>query len=355
MKRNRATINAGIEYNGVQINVASRQAGSSRGHSPGLIAFDEVLTQTDFGMYEVLSPSLSAIPNSQMLMTSTAGFNDSIVLRSMFDRLYRQATNAEQHDPSFIGLWWRTDSDDVGLDWDQLANANPALGDGRLSRKAIENEYAILPRGSWVRERLNRWHDEKVDAPFTMLQWGSCRLASPLDKAVGKYTIGVDVQSAWSEGTIVVAAMRDDERVGVEVHRHLKGRPGAPLVADDFLREIIKISERVEVEHIVYTQSSALLPALQKFGIERGKPMESVPIPRIVQACHDFAEAVASKRIAHDDPFLDSEMLVAQRRFVGLDGGWRWMITPNPVTSVIASTLAVAYADKAVAPVQVFI
>jgi hypothetical protein len=348
-------MNAGIEMNGVQVDVASRQAGSARGHSPGLIAFDEVLTQTDFGMYEVLSPALSAIPNSQMLMTSTAGFSDSIVLRAMFDRLYKQSMGAEQHDPSFVGLWWRADDDDVGLDWDQLQKANPALMDGRLSRKSIENEYAILPRGSWVRERLNRWHDERVDAPFTAAQWGMCRQTSPLDNVIGKYTIGVDVQSAWSEGTIVVAAMRDDEKVGIEVHRHLKGRPGVPLSADDFLREIIKIAEKVPVENIVYTQSSALLPALQKFGIERAMPMEFVTIPRIVQACHDFAEAVASKRIAHDDPFLDSEVLIAQRRFVGLDGGWRWMITPNPVTSVIASTLAVAYADKAVAPVQVFI
>lgn len=355
LARARATMNAGIESNGVRVDVASRQAGSARGVSPGLICFDEVLTQTDFGMYEVLSPALSAIRNSQMLMTSTAGFSDSVVLRSMFDRLYRQSTGAEQHDPSFMGLWWRAESDDIALDRESLARANPALDDGRLSWRSIENEYAVLPKGSWVRERLNRWHDERVDAAFTFAQWGQCRQQSPLDEVAGRYTIGVDVQAGWQQGTIVVAAMRSDDRVGVEVHRHLKARPTQALTADDFLREIVKLTSKVDVERIVYAHSSALLPALERLGIEKGLPCESVTSTRILQACHDFAEAVVSRRLAHDDPFLDSEVNIAQRRYIGSDGDWRWIITPDPVTSVVASTLAVAYANKAIAPVQVFI
>ena len=44
-----------------------------------------------------------------------------------------------------------------------------------------------------------------------------------------------------------------------------------------------------------------------------------------------------SKRLAHDDPFLDSEVNIAQRRYIGSDGDWRWIITPDPVTSVVAS------------------
>jgi hypothetical protein len=213
----------------------------------------------------------------------------------------------------------------------------------------------VLPRGSWVRERLNRWHDERVDAAFTFAQWGACRQSSPLDNVVGRYTIGVDVEASWQEGTIVVSAMRQDERVGVEVHRHLKARPTQALTADDFVREVLKLSEKIEVERIVYAHSSALLPAMERIGIEKGLPCESVTSTRLLQACHDFAEAVVSKRLAHDDPFLDSEMNIAQRRYIGKDGSWRWVITPNAITSVVASTLAVAYANKAIAPVQLFL
>jgi len=355
----RATMYTGIELHGITVDVATRQPGSARGVSPGLIAFDEVLTQTDFSMYEVLSPAQSAIRNSLMLMTSTAGFADSVVLRAMHDRLYRQHTGAEQYDDSFMGLWWRADDDDVGLDWEQLMKANPALDDGRLARRMVESEHAILPRGSWVRERLNRWHDERVDAPFSLAAWGACRTKEPLSiDSLAKpqqYTIAVDVTSTWSEGSIIVASQRWDGLVGVEVHRFLQSRPETPLTADTFIQEVGRLAERMRVEQVVYSASSALSAAMERFAISSGVPCVAVNSNRMMMACHDFAESVVSVRIAHDDPHLDSQIAGAQRRFIGSDGGWRWAITASPVTSVVGATLAAMYAMKGVSPVQVFV
>jgi hypothetical protein len=291
-----------------------------------------------------------------MLMTSTAGFADSVVLRAMHDKLYRQSTNAEQHDPSFLGLWWRADDDDVGLDWDQLRKANPSLDGGRLSRTQIANEFGILPRGSWVRERLNRWHDERVDAPFSLAQWGACRVAEPLDRSqvAGDYVVACDVTSTWGEGSIIIAAMRKDGRVGVEVHRYLQGREQVPLRADDFTREVTLLARKVKVDAIVYTASSPLAPAFERHAVESQLPYQSLSSVKLLMACADFAEAVTSKRMAHDDPFIDSQVASAQRRFVGTDGAWRWTISKTPVTGVVATTLAVAIAAKTIAPVQVF-
>lgn len=357
--RARATMFTGIELNGVTVDVATRQAGSARGLSPGLVAFDEVLTQTDFDMLEVFQPAQSAIRNSQMLLTSTAGYADSVVLRSFHDKLYRQATGAERHDDSFMGLWWRADDDDVGLDWEQLRKANPALDDGRLSRKMIEAEYGVLPRGSWVRERLNRWHDERVDAPFSIAAWGACRVSGPLaPNAVlspHRYTIAVDVTATWSEGSIIIAAQRADGLVGVEVHRYLQSRPELPLKAEAFTTEIARLSEKYRIEQVVYAASSALAPMLERFSVERGITCTAVTAIRNMMACHDFAEAVMTKRIAHDDPHLDSQVAIAQRRFVGQEGQWRWTISGTPITSVVAATFATMYAMKATAPVQVFV
>ena len=355
--RARATQYTGIELNGVRVDVATSQPGSARGISPGLICFDEVLTQTTFNTYEVLSPAQVAIPNSQMLMTSTAGYADSVLLRAMHDRLYRQSTGAEQHDPSFLGLWWRADDDDVGLDWEQLMKANPSLDGGRLSRSMITSEYLILPRGSWVRERLNRWHDERVDAPFSIAAWGACRLAQPLapESVAGGYVIACDVLSTWSEGSIIVSALRKDGRVGIEVHRHLQGRTERPLTAPDFTREVAAIAAKVKVDAIVYSASSALAPAFERHAAETQLPYQSISATKNIMACADFAEAVTAKRIAHDDPFLDSQVASAQRRFIGTDGAWRWTISGVPITGVVGATLSVAIAAKSPAPVQVFL
>lgn len=352
----RATLFSGIEYNGVRIDVASAREGSARGISPGLICFDEVLTQNSFAMYEVLSPAQSAIRNALMLMTSTMGFADSVVLRQFYDKLVRQATGAEQADSKFVGLYWGAPDDEVGLDWDSLYLANPALYDGRLSRASIEMEYGILPKGSWIRERLNRWADERVDAPFNLAAWGACRVPSPLDPSVvaGDYVIGVDVTSTWSEGAIVIASLRSDGRVGVEVHRHLKDRAGATLSAAQFTEQIDNLAAKLRVVSIVYSQSSALAPALERHRVHTHLPYAPINGVKMQGNCEDFAEAVIAGRLAHDDPYLDSQVAQAQRRYIGSDGAWRWAISQTPINGVVAMTMATAAAANAKSPVQLF-
>jgi hypothetical protein len=84
-------------------------------------------------------------------------------------------------------------------------------------------------------------------------------------------------------------------------------------------------------------------------------PYNSIPATKMLMACSDFAEAVTSKRIAHNDPFLDSQIASAQRRFIGTDGAWRWTISKSPITGVIGATLGTAIAAKSFYPVQVFL
>lgn len=353
----RATMYGGIELNGIVLMTASNRADSGRGHTNGLIAFDEVLTQRDFDMHSVLVPSLSAVPNSLLLMTSTAGFADSVVLRSYYNQLYAVSVNAQQADDTFVGMWWMADDDDVGMDEEQLGKANPSLASGRLSLKSLALEHAILPTGNWIRERLNRWADERVDAPFSLAAWGRCRVREPLAPASVStgYVVGVDVVPSLAEGTIVVAAQRDDGKVGVEVHRHMQGRLDLPLTANQVLSEIARLATKIKVDAIVYPAACALAPAFERHAVESGLPYKALQGPKQAQACADFAEAVTSGRLAHDDPYLDSQIAGAQRRFIGQEGAWRWAISGAPATGTVAATLASMEAARTVAPVQIFI
>ena len=45
------------------------------------------MTQTSWDQYEVLAPTQSAQRSPLMVLTSTAGRADSVVLRSFYDRL----------------------------------------------------------------------------------------------------------------------------------------------------------------------------------------------------------------------------------------------------------------------------
>ena len=109
------------------------------------------------------------------------------------------------------------------------------------------------------------------------------------------------------------------------------------------------------MDAIVYNASSALAPAFERHAVESQLPYQSIAATKNIMACTDFAEAVTSKRIAHDDPFLDSQIALAQRRFIGTDGAWRWTISNAPITGVIGATLSVAIAAKSVSPIQVFL
>ena len=348
----------GLEHHGVSVDVATAAPGSARGVSAGLICFDEVLTQTSFAMYEVLSPAQSAVRNSFMLMTSTAGFADSMVLRAMHDRAIRQASGGEKHDPSFTAMWWRAPHDDVTPgDYEELREANPALEDGRLSFNSLKSEHAILPKGSWIRERLNRWSDERVDAPFSLEQWGRCRIPDPLHPVNlpndANYIVTVDVHADWTEGVIMVSALRTDGRVGTEVHRYLKPSMTKQLSANDFIIEIRNLCERYNVSKILYRHNSAMGPALERFATE-GHNVKHVPRTVLAQACNDFAEAVISKRMVHDNAYLDTQVAMGKRRQIGQGESWVWTLGDEPACGLIAMSMGVHESAKQAQEPQIF-
>lgn len=358
-ERLRITDYFGIEINGLTLDTATSQPGSARGMSPGLIAWDEMLTQRNWAMWEALSPAQSAIRNALMLLTSTAGYADSVVLRALFERGLRQITGAERADPSFYMAWWCADDDEVGLDWKQLKKANPALDDGRLSRKRITSEYETSRTNPamWVRERLNRWADDRVEPAFSLEAWGACRERGPLESVPGPYTLAVDCTADLTQATIAVAAMRPaDGRVGVELHRMFDGTPTKQIRGSDVAKVIGDFAAKHEVKNIVYPASSAIAGALARHEALTGLPYMVLAAAGIPPACADFAEAVGSRRLAHDDPVLDEQMAYAQRRFIGNEGGWRWAVTasPGPITAVQSATLASSVAARVPTRAQVF-
>jgi len=224
----------GIQVHGLTLDTVTGQPGSARGLSAGAIAYDEVLTQRDWDMWEAISPTQSAQRSPIIILTSTAGTLESVVLRAFYDRLVREATGVGEPDPSFYGAWWQTDTPDVGLDWTELRKANPALGYGRLTEDAIRAEHAVLPPDSWKRERENHWIDTVADLAINPLAWAACQLPSPLEAVAPPYALGIDVAPDWTRATIAAAAIRSDGRVGVEVYRDIR----EDVTVDRLLREV---------------------------------------------------------------------------------------------------------------------
>jgi len=326
----------GVTVHGLTLDTVTGQPGSARGLSAGMVAWDEMLTQKDWDMWEALSPTQSAQRSPQMILTSTAGQADSVVLRAFYDRLLRQASGDEEADPTFYGAWWQSEDVDAGLDWDQLAMANPAIGDGRLTQAAIRSEHAILPADSWRRERLNHFVDVRAPGAFNAGVWARCRVARPLEGLEGPFALAVDVEPGWGRATITVAGLRADGRVGVEVWRDL--RDG--ITAERLIDEVHAFPNPVVV--CAYDGVSGAAPSFRRDAEETGYQWDELKSGAVIAACMDVTEMILAGRLAVDDPLIDAQIAGTARRNVGQDGLFRFsrLASLNPIDAVMSMTLS---------------
>jgi hypothetical protein len=346
----RLTEHFGISVGDVTLDTVTGQPGSSRGLSAGLVAWDEMLTQKDWDMWEALSPTQSAQRNPLMILTSSAGLVDSVVLRSFYDRLVGIASRDRKPDRTFYGAWWQSADPDAGLDWRQIRQANPALGDGRLTKAAIVQENQILPPDSWRRERLNHFIDVKAEGAFNPGVWSACRQSAPLDGLTGPYALAVDVKPGWERATISVAGVRGDGRIGVEVLADLRDEPGTPVTAARIIATIEAFPDYVAA--IVFDSISGVSAELRRRGLETGLPYIELSRAEFVAACMDVTEMIHSGRLAVDDPLLDAQMPNVARREVGADGAFCFSRgnSLGPIDAFLSMTFA-AHGIASLAPV----
>lgn len=335
----RISIYRGITVGNIDFDVVSNQPGSVRGWSAGLIDYDELLTARDWAFWEALGPTQSAQRSPLMLLTSTAGHTDSVVLRAFYDRLVRQATGAERADPTFYGAWWQSEDPDAGLDWDQIRRANPALGD-RLTEQAIRSEYQILPADSWRRERLNHFVDKRADGAVHPALWAQCRARDPLRDCRGPFALGIDIALGGTRATIAVAGIREDGRIGVEVFRDLRPLADEPISSDRILAEVHRFSDPLAA--VAYDRVSGAASAFARDAAESGLPWDGLGPGQMVDASMDVAEMIASGRLAVDDPLLDAQAPSVALRNVGSEGAFRYSrkASEEPVDAFMAAVLA---------------
>lgn len=345
----------GIKAGNLSFDTVTSEPGSARGLSAGSIAWDEMLTQRDWDMWEALYPTQSAQRSPIMLLTSTAGHEDSVVLRAFYDRLRRQASGDEAPDPTFYGAWWESEDPDAGLDWAQIRMANPALGDGRLTRPAIAAEHAILPPDSWRRERLNHFVDVRAAGAFNPGVWAACRTSGALDGLRGPYALGVDVHPGWDRATISVAGVRPDGRIGVEVYRDLRAGPGTKITAEKVIGEISAFPEMSVTMEIVYDGISGIAPELRRAAEATPLPYVELNRKEFVAACMDVAELIHSGRLAVDDRLIDAQVPFVARRDVGSDGMFCYSrgLSLGPIDAFMSMTFAAHSAISLLPPPKI--
>jgi len=220
LKDRRSGVETGIEFaDGARIRFVARSRSSGRGFSADLVVFDDAfaLQQTMLG---ALLPTLSARPNPQVWLASSAPMHDSDALHKLMAR-GRAEAGAVGEDGELAYQEWsvepgtRTNDDREG--W---AESNPGLG-YRLTERFIAEELRTLDTREFERERLGIGDDADGATSFDVARWqylidGDSRALRPLGLAL-------DVTPERDASSFAVAGVRLDGLAHVEVVEHIPG------------------------------------------------------------------------------------------------------------------------------------
>ena len=205
-----------------KVGAPTRRAG--RGDSNDLVMLDEIREHRDWETWSAAAASTNAKPNGVIVCFSNAGDPDSIVLRQLRSQALEKIDGTKAND--FGG---QVDSDSIGLfewsapekaettDLKAIAQANPALGYGLLTERAIETSRATFPESKFRSECLCQQVETILPEPFPDGAWLGGQDKESSIREDSELFWGIDLSQDRRFTVIAVCGMREDGNYHVEV------------------------------------------------------------------------------------------------------------------------------------------
>lgn len=206
-----------------KVGAPTRRAG--RGDSNDLVMLDEVRELRDWEVWSAAVASTVAKPNGVVVCFSNAGDPDSIVLRQI--RATAMGENRDfggEVDSEALGLFeWSApegaDTDDIKA----LAQANPALGYGFLTERALMSNRQTFPENKFRSECMCQQVETILPEPFPDGAWRGGEDETSQIAPESELYYGIDLSSDRNWATIAVCGLRDDGNYHIEVIARRRG------------------------------------------------------------------------------------------------------------------------------------
>ena len=231
-----------------KVGAPTRRAG--RGDSNDLVMLDEIREQRDWETWAAAAASTNAKPNGMIVCFSNAGDPDSVVLRQLRSLAISKIEGKKPEDfggdvdGSSLGLFeWSAPEGADTDDMEALAQANPALGYGYLTERALLSNRETFPESKFRSECMCQQVESLLPQPFPEGAW-----AGGVDEAsciASESTIyyGIDMSQDRKWTSIAVCGLREDGNYHIEV---VARRVGTEWAIDWFraraLRGIMKLA-----------------------------------------------------------------------------------------------------------------
>lgn len=199
-----------------KVGAPTRRAG--RGDSNDLVMLDEIREHRDWETFSAAAASTVAKPNGIIICFSNAGDPDSIVLRQLRSTALGKNDDFGGEIDGSVGLFeWSAPDDSKTDDLKALAQANPALGYGRLTERAIMANRSTFPENKFRSECMCQQVETILPQPFPDGAWEGGIDESSSITAESPLVYGIDMSQDRRWVTIGVCGLREDGNYHIEV------------------------------------------------------------------------------------------------------------------------------------------
>lgn len=211
---------------------ANRKA---RGLSSDLVMMDELREQTDWDAWGAISKTMIARPTAILFGLSNAGDVSSVVLRHLRMQAHAQVGDPDGIASGRVNLGGEDTEDAIGLfewsatpdcelnDVEEWAQANPSLGYGFLTERALRSAMNTDPEPIFRTECLCQWVESRLPEPFPDGAWQGGIDETSFIREDSDLWFGLDVSQDRKYTTIAVCGLRDDGNYHVEVAERRMG------------------------------------------------------------------------------------------------------------------------------------
>lgn len=326
--------------NGCRYKIKATNADAARGiPGVGLLLLDELRTHKDYGPYSALANTTMAVPNALIIAMSNAGTSDSVVLNEL------RELGLSGEDPT-LGLFEYSAATDDLDDRQGWAQANPSLGYGRLTVRALESARAkarksLNAAAVFLVENLCRWV-ETMDYALDPVAWrGSVNLAAVSDFERGPWYGAVDVSLDGEAVALVICTPTEGGQVRTWVAKTWE-------TVDDARQELPAVLKALRLRKLAWCPSgpaaelgATIRAAGRKPHSKRGTELVEFAGVKLSEATMGLAGAVKARAVWHqDEPMLNAQVASCAK----LWQGDRYVFTrrgPGHVNAVYALAMAV--------------
>ncbi len=323
---------------------------------------DELREQTDYEAWGAITKTTMARPNAQIWCFSNAGDAKSVVLRNLRIQAHRQlgdpdgiaarlgdALGADAPDDDTLGIFERSARPGCAVpDREAWAQANPSLGYGFLTERALASACATDPENVFRTECLCQWVEAIEEPLFPSESWERGTDSDSTADVASELFFGLDVSGDRSMTSIAVCARRDDGTWHVELVKYL---PGFKWCIEWFASRARRSPMKVAVHGKGAPASSHVAELEEVDGLE----VVQCVGPNVGAWAGRFWDAVAANSGIGDaaavhhrpQPALDQAAKVAKTRPLG-DGAWGFdrKASPEDISPLIACSLAHGMASE---------